>query len=230
MMADVRLILGDCLEALRRLPAESVDALVTDPPYGIGFDYDGAREVANNPADYWGWLRPRYEEALGCVRPGGFVAVWQTQLNYPHFWDWFGKGIRIYAACKNFVQLRKTPINYGYDPVVMFYKVGAEPIRPIGWKRNLDFFVANTANMKTRQDSKGHPCPRPLDAVREVIANFVIEGGTVLDPFMGSGTTGVACLQTGRNFVGVEKEPDYFTIAEKRIAQAEGPLFAEGVA
>jgi site-specific DNA-methyltransferase (adenine-specific) len=216
----VTLHLGDCLEVLRSMEAGSVDALVTDPPYGIGFDYSGKREVTNNPADYWAWLGPIYREALRCVKPGGFVAVWQAQLNFRHFWDWFGDDIRIYAACKNFVQLRKTPINYGYDPVVMQFKPGADPIRAKGWRRTLDFFVANTANMKTRAASKGHPCPRPLDQVQEVVVNFVIEDGLVLDPFAGSGTTAVACLNSGRRFVGCEISPEYLDIARRRIAAA----------
>lgn len=221
-MPDTRLHCGDCLDFLRTLPDGSVDAVVTDPPYGIGFKYDAGREVANTPETYWRWLRPIYSEALRCVRPGGFVAVWQAALNFRHFWDWFGDDIRIYAACKNFVQLRKTPINYGFDPVVMRYMPGT-PLRPAKPSRSVDFFVANTAGIisDTSRPEKGHPCPRPLDAVTQVVANFTVPEGTVLDPFTGSGTTGVACVNTGRNFIGCEIDPGYFTIAERRIAQAK---------
>jgi site-specific DNA-methyltransferase (adenine-specific) len=55
----------------------------------------------------------------------------------------------------------------------------------------------------------------------ELVEKFTNEGDTILDPFMGSGTTGVACVQTGRNFIGIEIEPKYFEIAEKRIAEAQ---------
>jgi site-specific DNA-methyltransferase (adenine-specific) len=220
-MIDLRL--GDCLELMKGLPDASVDAVITDPPYGIGFEYSDGKEVASNPLDYWKWLEPRYSEALRLLRPGGFVAVWQAQLNYPYFWDWFGKQIHIYCAAKNFVQLRKTPINYGYDPVVMFYKEGADPLRPSKPRRSIDYFVANTAGIisDTSRIEKGHPCPRPLDAVEQVIDNFSLEGGTVLEPFAGSGTTGVACVKLGRNFIGFEINPTYFDIAQRRIAEAQ---------
>ena len=60
------------------------------------------------------------------------------------------------------------------------------------------------------------------------LVQLVNEGATILDPFMGSGTTGVACVQTGRNFIGIEIDPDYFAIAEKRIAEAQAQLRLEG--
>jgi site-specific DNA-methyltransferase (adenine-specific) len=228
-MPKIELHLGDCLAVLRGMADGSVDAVVTDPPYGIGFNYSGKKEVASTPEAYWRWLEPIYREWLRILKPGGFMAAWQTQLNYRHFWDWFGEDIHIYAACKNFVQLRKTPINYAYDPVVMRYKVG-DALKPKKPRRSVDFYVANTAAIvsdKTRIE-KAHPCPRPLDQTTEIIDNFVAEGAIVLDPFMGSGTTGVACVKTGRNFIGCEISSEYHAIAERRIAAArdELPLFA----
>jgi DNA modification methylase len=213
---------GDCLEVMRGMADASVDAVITDPPYGIGFDYDGKREDTNTPETYWTWLRPRYEEMLRIVRPGGFVAVWQAQLNFRHFWHWFGDDIHIYCAAKNFVQLRKTPINYGYDPVVMRYDKRGPALRPLAPKRSIDFFVANTATVISQAKARQwwHPCPRPLDQMQIVAENFALPGGTVLDPFCGSGTTGVACINTGRHFIGIEKEPQYVAIARRRLTDA----------
>lgn len=228
-MIDLRL--GDCLDVLKTLPDGSVDAVVTDPPYGIGFVYAGGKEIASDPVRYWRWLGPIYAETLRILKPGGFMAWWQAQLNFRHFWDWFGEDIHIYAACKNFVQLRKTPINYAYDPVVMRYKPG-EPIRPSKPQRSVDFFVANTAAIVSdpTRIEKAHPCPRPLDQVEAVVVNFVGERATVLDPFAGSGTTAVACISTGRNFIGCEIDPGYYEIARRRIDAAlqDAPLFAKG--
>ena len=212
---------GDCLTLLRALPDASFDALVTDPPFGIGKVYAGKRETANSPEEYWTWLRERYLLALAKVRPGGFVAVWQTQVYFRHFWSWFGENIHVYAAAKNFVQLRKlTAINYGYDPVVMFYKSGAEPLRPIPAKRNLDFFVANTAAMVSKPDriERRHPYPRPIDQVTEIVSNFVTPGGRVLDIFAGSGTTAVACRATGRTCLSMEENPEYVALINERLA------------
>lgn len=226
-MPGAALYLGESLEVLPPLADGSVDAVVTDPPFGIGYRYGGWTEP-DNPGDYWDWLAPRYRECLRVLRPGGFVAVWQAQMNFRHLWDWFGADIHIYAACKNFVQLRPTPVNYGYDPVVMFYKGGAAPLRPRRPPRNVDFFVADTARVRldrTRPE-RAHPSPKTVDQLVEVLANFTAEGGTVLDPFMGSGTTGLAALRTGRRFVGVEIDPAYFEIATRRLAGCDGPLFA----
>ena len=67
----------------------------------------------------------------------------------------------------------------------------------------------------------GHITPKPIELMKNIINHSSNENMTVLDPFMGSGTTGVACVQTGRNFIGIEIDPGYFKIAEKRIHDAE---------
>ena len=211
----MNLINGDCLEKLKCFKDKSIDAVITDPPFGIGFKYSQHKDHVD-PKEYYAWLFPIYEEILRVAKDGAFIAIWQAQLNYKHFWDWFGDDIHIYIGAKNFVQLRKTPINYGYDPIVMKYKSGT-PLRPLKPKRNIDFFVANTAKFVTEKNSlaRQHPCPRPIDQVQQIVENFSV--GTVLDPFMGSGTTGVACKNLGREFIGIEIDKTYFNLAVKRI-------------
>ena len=75
----------------------------------------------------------------------------------------------------------------------------------------------------------GHPCPKPIRAWSWLVGKLSQEGETILDPFMGSGTTGVACVKLGRKFIGIEIEPKYFDIACKRIEDAykQGDLFVE---
>ena len=213
-MIDLRL--GDCLEVMKKIPDKSIDAVITDPPFGIGFKYNQHKDQTS-PEEYWKWFKPIYQEILRVCKDGAFISIWQANKNFKHFWEWFGDDIRIYAGCKNFVQLRKTPINYGYDPIVMKYTNWDNPLRPLKPKRNIDFFVANTAKFVTEKNSYAgqHPCPRPIDQVQQIVENFSL--GTVLDPFMGSGTTGVACKELGRNFIGIEISPEYYKISEKRI-------------
>ena len=203
------------------MPSESVDAVVTDPPFGIGFDYSGIRESTSTPESYWTWYAPIHAEYLRILRPGGFWAVWQSGKYHRHLWDWFGVDVHIYIAAKNFVQLRKTEINYAYDPVPMNYKSGV-PLRPANPPRNLDFSVGNTAALvsDTTRLERGHPAPRPLDQVLHIVENFTLPGGTILDPFAGSGTTGIACVLSGRSFIGIEIVPEYLSIAQKRISDA----------
>ena len=70
-------------------------------------------------------------------------------------------------------------------------------------------------------ERNGHVTPKPVDLIENIIRHSSNEGDTILDPFMGSGTTGVACVQTGRNFIGIEIDPTYFAIAERRIKEAQ---------
>lgn len=174
-------------------------------------------------------MKPIYEQCVRVLKDGGLFSMWQSTLYFKNFWNWFGDNIHIYISCKNFVQLRNTPINYGYDPVIMFYKDGGKPLIPKDKRRSLDFFISNTSKYirdKTALE-KLHPCPRPLDVVVAIIDNFTIENGKILDPFMGSGTTGVACVKTKRNFTGIEIDAKYYAIAEKRIAITQQQLGLE---
>ena len=220
----------DALEFLKQIESNSIDAVIIDPPFGIGFKYQD-KEKNTNPKDYWNFLKPIYEECLRVLKDGGFIAIWQTQLYFKYFWDWFGEDIHIYAGCKNFVQLRKTPINYAYDPVVMKYKLAKELLRPLKPKRNVDFFVSNTAKWVTQKDSlaRKHPCPRPIDQVEQIIENFVIPKGLVLDCFMGSGTTAIICKKLNRSFIGCDNNQEYVDLANKRLElNSEGKFFSKG--
>lgn len=210
---------GDCLNVLQTIEDNSFDAVVTDPPYGIGFNYIRGKEATCTPEQYWEWFSPIFDLIKSKAKPGAFIAIWQAQMYFRYFWQWYGQNIHIYCAAKNFVQLRKTPINFGYDPVVMFYKDGAPPLYPKNQDRSVDFFVSNTAGVisNVKNIEKKHPCPRPLDQVATIIKNFACENALVLDPFLGSGTTAVACLDTGRRFFGIEKEKEYVMIAHERI-------------
>ncbi len=210
---------GDCREILPQLNVKA-DALITDPPFGIGFTYQEV-EKHNNPESYWHWLKPIYESCLTKLNLGAFIAIWQAQLYFKHFWEWFGDGIHIYIGAKNFVQLRKTAIQYGYDPIVVKYKNGASPLRPEKPSRNIDFFVSNTAKWVTQTESiiRQHPCPRPLDQVIQLIENFVILSGLILDPFLGSGTTCFCAKKLNRRCIGIEIEEKYCDIAARRCSQ-----------
>lgn len=212
---------GDCREVLGVLEPESFDALVTDPPYGIGKDYNGRREEGASADSYWAWYGPLHEMAMKLLRPGALVAVWQTQLYLRHFWDWYGRSVHVYCAAKNFVQLRPTAINYGWDPVALYYKDGADPLRPKNPPRNLDYHIAKTSSIVSRPDrpEREHPFPRPLDAVAHIVENFCLNGGLILDPFVGSGTTLLAAKELGCRAVGIEIEERYCEIAVRRLAQ-----------
>ena len=137
---NVTLYLGDCLEVMREIPAGSVDAVVTDPPYGIGFKYNAHDDT---PEGYGAWLWSVIEMAESKCTPGSPVFVWQAMLNVRHFAEWFPRDWRIFAACKNFVQMRPTSMQYAFDPVLVWW-VGDEKPYTAG-TLSRDYYVANTS-------------------------------------------------------------------------------------
>ena len=182
---DATLYLGDCRDVLPTLGR--VDAVVTDPPYGIGFGYASYQDTRDNLADLIrSVMGPLIETgARVCVTPG------QTQVAlYPPS-DWICSII--------------------WDTTGSFGHCGYSQWMPL-----LVY-------------GKDVPCPKPENVMQAIISRFTDEGETILDPFMGSGTTGVACARLGRKFIGIEMEPRYFDIACRRIeAEYKQPrLFTE---
>lgn len=108
-------------------------------------------------------------------------------------------------------------MHIGFEPVLAY----TMPIVPLG-NDVLDYpLVVDPL-------AEGHPWPKPLGLFKKLVAHWSKPGWTVMDPFMGSGTTGKACVELGRNFIGVEKENEYFEIAQRRIDRAQmQPTFME---
>jgi len=207
-MSEVTLYHGDCLEILPTLELDSIDAVVTDPPFGIDFKEGSWNDDPSLYAEFMNqWL---------AMTPDKPHFVWQAALNLKHYHRWFPEGFRVMPICKGFVQYRPTPIQWSWDPVVFW---GDIPCPPSVYRK--DWFVQAKAPFGAHRAKVDHPCPRPLEAVIYVIEMASLPGQTILDPFMGSGTTGVACVKTGRNFIGIEIDKGYFEIAQKRIAEAQ---------
>ena len=210
---------GDCLEVMAGMEANTFDAVVTDPPYGIGFRYDQHKDDAEAYPEF---MRTWLAASGRLLRPGGAFFVWQAQPQVPNFHKWFPAKYRIMAAIKNFVQIYPGPAYASFDPVVVWWKEGAKPYAKGDACR--DWFLADTTPSGRKKRGEAgitHPCPRPIQHMLHVVDQWVPEGGRVLDPFAGSGTTGVACKELGREFVGIETSADYCEIARARIQQAE---------
>ena len=197
---------GDCREML---PGLDGDALVTDPPYGIGWS---RATWSDDPDAYPELMRWLVSEGQ---RIGGWCFIFQAQLNVGRFHEWFPEGWRIFAACKNFAQVRKTGLWNSWDPVV-YWNSGPNS-GPNSVEVNRDYHVGNVAGVFGTV--AGHPSPRPLGTMRHLVAIAAPVGGTILDPFMGSGTTLVAAKSLGRRAIGIEIEERYCEVAAKRCAQ-----------
>ena len=201
---SVELHLGDCLEFMRTMPDKSVDAVVTDPPYGIGKDgqkKSSGRHGGRKAYEFLGWDKQRpsqgyFEELLRISKKqiiwgGNYFADYLPATQKWLVWD---KGQRIKQSD---------------GELAWTSEAGA-----------LRIFTLNRVSLLL--DGAVHPTQKPVALMKWCIDVAKLpETATILDPFMGSGTTGVACVQTGRNFIGIEIDPDYFAIAERRIKEAE---------
>ena len=186
------LYLADCMDVLPTLP--KVDAVITDPPYGIGFRLQGGT---------WGkkhggvdWDKETYSEVYSAIKLADKSIIWggnYYQLPPSRCWlTWIKRdAVPSMASC----ELAWT----SFDANAKYF----------------DWTIAATNGERV-----AHPTQKPLALMKWCIEQAG-NPETILDPFMGSGTTGVAAVQMGRKFIGIEREPKYFEIACNRIEQAQ---------
>ena len=213
------IITGDARELAKAIPDESVDLVLTDPPFGIGFKY--SNDYNDDPKQYPDLVRWIIKESSRVIKPGGLCFVFVAQPQLRHVWPLFPDDSRIFAACKNFVQLRPTPVQFSYDPVIFWRKDG-ERLKEY---RGRDWHIGNTNPMSRKDNVKFHSCPRPLDTIIYMVDNFCPRSGIVLDWFMGSGTTAVASKVLHRNWWGSEIDADTAELARERVRNTQPPLF-----
>ena len=209
IIGDCRLILGDCLEILPTLG--QVDAVVTDPPYGIGVEYGTFIDSQPNLiALAAAWL----PLARHCADRVVFTPGNINQHAYPRP-DWTMAWVTPAGAGSG-------PWGFSCWQPIMCY--GTDPFLAGGKGRRPDVILHTES-----AEENGHPCPKPVRFMERFVERASLPDQTILDPFMGSGTTGVACVNLARKFIGIEIEPKYFDIACRRIeaAYAQPRLFAE---
>ena len=215
---------GDCLELMKQIPDKSIDLVLTDPPYGIGIAKNGF---------------------VGGISDGGFKEGFKVAKDYgAQNWDskvpskeYFEE---IFRVSKNqiifggnyFVEYLKnspcwivwdkkeTAINNFADCELIYTSFKTSVRKFIyGWS---GFDYINNSN--TANDKKQHPTQKPLALVGKILSAYSKENDLILDPFLGSGTTAIACKQLKRNFIGIEISPDYVKNAEERISKTTPPL------
>lgn len=206
--------LGDCRDVLAGIPDDTFAACVSDPPYGVGFEYGDGVEETGTPEEYGAYIVPIFREMVRVTRPGGLVALWQSRKYLPYIWHWFGDDIKLFHACHGHVQWRDEPMAEAVDPIVCFWKPGEKPMRPIRQHGSVNFHISQ---MQYDDLAREHPCPRPLDLCEHLIRNFVPEGGYVFDGFAGAGNILVAAQRLGHPWMGVERNPDYRQVALNRL-------------
>jgi len=195
VIGDCRLILGDCLEVLPTLP--KVDACVTDPPYGIADKWKGGSGHGWGKASLEGVLRNEWD-----ARPLDRCVLDVVLSSARDHIIWGG--------------------NYFELPPSRCWLVWNKPERgftlaeaELAWTNRDN--VVRVFDAPRSEPDREHPTQKPVALLSWCVQKT---NGTILDPFMGSGTTGVACVKLGRKFIGIEIEPKYFDIACRRIEAA----------
>lgn len=205
IIGNATLYCGDCRDILPTIPR--VDAVVTDPPYGIGFAAQPTKwqRRAGQAPESWDDAIVDLVIALPGLAPS---IIWGGNY-YP------------------------LPQTRGW---LSWFKPDAPPSMAhfeLAWTSfDRNARQLSVAIGETNPERVGHPTQKPLRLMRWCLSFLPVEAVTILDPFMGSGTTGVAATEQGGSFIGIEREPKYFDIACKRIedAQRQGRLFDEAAA
>ena len=210
-IGDATLYLGDCMDILPTL--DKVYAVITDPPYGIGFKSSQPKAI-----DYgliYGDAEPFDPSPLLLFEN---LVLWggNNFANKLPIGGWFVWDKRVSEAAD---KMMGSPFELAWVSNKKKYKIARIQH---GGAKNADALNGDVANA-----ARFHPTQKPVALMKWCI-DQVGNPETILDPFMGSGTTGVAAIQLGRKFIGIEREPKYFDIACKRIEQAvaQGQLFA----
>lgn len=241
----------DCLKVMPLLEAGSVDAIITDLPYGTT---QSAWDEVIPLADMW-------REVKRVLKPSGAFITTASQpftsvlvCSNPEWFKWDDVWMKDKATGHlnaEVMPMRKheSILVFGDGRITYNPQITMKPkenIRPISRRAptdsygkynetagrniplNMSYPVSIVYCHTTNHGERGyHPTQKPIELYEYLIRTYTNPSETVLDITMGSGTTGVAAVQTGREFIGIEKERKYFVIAEKRIGSAHPPLFTE---
>lgn len=219
---------GDSLDVMKDIPDESIDLIVTDPPYKITARGNGGnsggmfqkKEVnngkvfKNNDIDISDWINEVYR----VLKPQSHCYIMTNNKNIFHYLDVINNKSD-FNYIKNLIWVKDNKImgqTYmsQFEYIIMLRKGSHKRINNCGTSD-----IINIPNKKLKGiDGKTiHDTEKPVDLMKILIENSTDENQIILDPFMGIGSTGVACLNTNRNFIGIELDNTYFDIAKDRI-------------
>lgn len=203
IIGNATLYLGDCMDILPTL--DKVDAVITDPPYGIN---ENSKKVASRgklaaPKDYgdFDWDKAPPPDAL--------IELIRTKGQHQAF---FGGNYFTLPPTSCWLVWDNLNGSNDFADCELAWTNWPKAVRRLQWRWN--------GMIRQGNEERYHPTQKPLEVMKWVI-ELCPKSETILDPFMGSGTTGVAAVQMGRKFIGIEREPKYFEIACKRIEDAQ---------
>jgi site-specific DNA-methyltransferase (adenine-specific) len=244
-MASYQLHLGDCLEILPTLPDASVDAIIADPPYGTtACKWDSVIPLDDMWAELKRVIKPRGAVVLFGSQPFTTELISSNRAWFKYCWVWEKQ------QPTGFLHARQRPMKAHEDIVVFssgqttYNPQGTKPvcvqngrktktgkgaynqIKGAHYVQTVGDFPRTVLKIPCLTHNQIHPTQKPVALLEYLVRTYTNEGDTVLDFCFGSGTTGVACIKTGRNFIGCEKDASYYEIARQRL-DAEAAKLAQ---
>ena len=240
---SIALYQGDCLELMKDIPVGSVDMVLADPPYSSGGlfagdrkagirtkycddDYKGAARFQNFSGDnmdqrsFTEFMRTVLAKVRKKAKPESVCAVFVDWRNLPALTDalqmagWIWRGICVWNKGNS----RNIPGRFRQD--CEFIVWGTNGPKSVDWTPGFSAYPGLYTEKSVSTKKKHHQTEKPVELLEKLLA-ICPDSGIVLDPFMGSGSTGVAAVNTGRSFIGMELDYGYFETAKRRIEEAE---------
>ena len=243
---------GDCLERMKEIPDGSVDAVICDPPYGTtACEWDSVISLEPMWAELKRVIKPRGAIVLTASQPFTTTLIASNMKGFKYCWVWRKRFAGNFATAKyrplkdheDIAVFGKVGAATNYHPQMIKRDVAIKKggnkqrgaIVLADTKARVDFGLvgksythkhpttSESLQYSSRDGSRGlHPTQKPVALMEYLIKTYTNEGETVLDFTMGSGTTGVAALQSGRKFIGIERDDVYFEMAKRRIEDSRG--------
>ena len=239
---SVQLFHGDCLEVMKQFPNNSINLVLTDPPYNLG-SFMQNREVGlnrmrdntffdkkwdNKDNDEWEIMMDSFfMECTRLLSVGGGIIVFTSVLRVKQLKELAEKNGFYYKTTGIWHKTNPMPRNMNLqfinstEPWLYFIHGKKTGIFNNDGKAFHDFVETSVTPLSERKFGK-HPTAKPVKLMKHFVGLLSNVGDTVLDPFMGSGSTGVACCEMERNFIGIELDDTYFDISKKRIDELVG--------
>lgn len=201
-------ILDNCIDAMREFPANSIDFVLTDPPYLVNYRDRNGRSIQNDVNS--NWLRPAFSEIYRVLKQDTFCVTFYSWTKVDCFMTaWRNAGFHVvgHLVFRKTYCSQKRFLRYQHEQAYLLAKGSpAMPQAPISDIIEMPY-----------SGNGLHPTQKPVAALLPLIESFSREGGLVLDPFCGSGSTLVAAHQLNRRYLGIELDPKYYEIASQRL-------------
>jgi len=214
----------DCMEGFKKIPDNSIDLIIADPPYGISRELNcknqrlGTTAKLNFNFGEWDKFNEEWFE-IAIMKVKGWIVTFCAKKDIGKYWEILENNNFIAVDSLAWIKPDPLPLNAkskfvnAWESIVVGKKSGAY------WGSN--YFQNVLKFQAPKGKERIHPTQKPVGLIKNLIELTTKKGGIVLDPFMGSGTTAVACKQTGRCFIGFEISKEYYELAKERLKRVE---------